>query len=68
MRPSDGARDHVSCPPRSSHLSNKTINVVELGKAEDMKISRAWVFHDDMFILLSHEKLLYMSVEVDMTT
>ena len=49
---------------RSSHLSNKTVNVVELGKAGNIKIKHAWVFHDDIFILLSHEKLLYMSVEV----
>ena len=49
---------------RSSHLSNKTLNVVEMGKAGDIKIKHAWVFHDDIFILLTHDKLLYMSVEV----
>ena len=37
---------------------------MELGKAGNIKIKHAWVFHDDIFILLSHEKLLYMSVEV----
>ena len=53
---------------RSSHLSNKTVNVVELGTAGNIKIKHAWVFHDDIFILLSHEKLLYMSVEVCIVT
>ena len=35
---------------------------------EDIKIKHAWVFHDDIFILLSHDKLLYMSVEVNFIT
>ena len=37
---------------------------MELGTAGNIKIKHAWVFHDDIFILLSHEKLLYTSVEV----
>ena len=41
---------------------------MELGKVEDIKIKHAWVFHDDIFILLSHDKLLYMSVEVNFIT
>ena len=55
---------------RSSHLSNygKDVIVVsqpdaEDGRFSDRKLKHAWVFHDDIFVLLSAEDALYLSVE-----
>ena len=53
---------------RSSwNINEVTIDVIELEKREEdekMKVSRAWVFHDDIFIILTEDKRLYTSVEV----
>ena len=52
---------------RSNHLSNNIVHVVEEEIKDDdndkMKISQAWVFHDDIFIVKSQDKTLYCSVE-----
>ena len=53
---------------RSNHLSNNIVHVVEEDVSEEnsrekMKISKAWVFHDDIFIIKSQDKTLYTSVE-----
>ena len=53
---------------RSSwNIDEVTIDVIELERSQDdeeMKISRAWVFHDDIFILLTEDSKLFTSVEV----
>ena len=50
---------------RSNHLSNNIVHVVEEEIKDDdtekMKISQAWVFHDDIFIVKSQDKTLYCS-------
>ena len=53
---------------RSSwNINDVTIDVIELErKPEDERIDvrRAWVFHDDIFILLTQDNKLFTSVEV----
>ena len=53
---------------RSSwNINEVTIDVIELERSQDdeeMKIARAWVFHDDIFILLTEANKLFTSVEV----
>ena len=51
---------------RAGHLSDVTVNVVEreAGAMEGVRVARAWVFHDDIFIFISEDHRLYTSVEV----
>ena len=44
-------------------MSDNVVNVVELPDSPEINIARAWVFHDDVFILKSDDDHLYMSVE-----
>ena len=53
---------------RSSwNINDVTIDVIELERKEEddrLEIKRAWVFHDDIFILLTGDNKLFTSVEV----
>ena len=67
MRPAGAADAEASVRTiRAGHLSDVTVNVVEreAGAMEGVRVARAWVFHDDIFIFISEDHRLYTSVEV----
>ena len=67
MRPAWAADAEASVRTiRAGHLSDVTVNVVEqeAGAMEGVRVARAWVFHDDIFIFISEDHCLYTSVEV----
>ena len=67
MRPAGAADAEASVRTiRAGHLSDVTVNVVEreVGAMEGVRVARAWVFHDDIFIFISEDHRLYTSVEV----
>ena len=71
MCPLLGESDHNKVLPsykncRSScNVNEITIDVIELEKTEEnIKVKRAWVFHDDIFILITEDDKLFTSVEV----
>ena len=67
MRPAGAADAEASVRTiRAGHLSDVTVNVVEqeAGAMEGVRVARAWVFHDDIFILLTQNNKLFTSVEV----
>ena len=53
---------------RSSwNINDVTIDVIELERSPEddrIEVKRAWVFHDDIFILLTQDNKLFTSVEV----
>ena len=67
VRPAGAADAEASVRTiRAGHLSDVTVNVVEreAGAMEGVRVARAWVFHDDIFIFISEDHRLYTSVEV----
>ena len=67
MEQSENYAGSVRTIRSSWNINEVTIDVIELEKREEdekMKVSRAWVFHDDIFIILAEDKRLYTSVEV----
>ena len=67
MRPAGAADAEASVRTiRAGHLSDVTVNAVEreAGAMEGVRVARAWVFHDDIFIFISEDDRLYTSVEV----